>query len=74
MSNIYRTGLTQNKLETLHILIEIATAIASTRQKVASDMVSIWKVHKFLIDEMFSVVHFMSNLDIRRDLREGVFG
>ncbi|PMD19023.1 hypothetical protein NA56DRAFT_647476 [Hyaloscypha hepaticicola] len=73
MPNISRMGPTQDKLDALHTLIEIATAIASTRQKVASDMVSVWKVHKFLIDEMFNVVHFMSNLDIRRVISEKAF-
>jgi len=73
MQNIYRNAPTQDKLDALHTLIEIATAIAYTPQKVASDMVSFLEIHKFLIDKMFSVITYMSNLDIKRVISEKAF-
>jgi hypothetical protein len=73
MPNIYNNAPTQVKLDALHTLIEIATAIAYTPQKVASDMVSFCEVHKFLIEKMFSVIKYMSNLDIKRVISEKAF-
>jgi hypothetical protein len=73
MQNIYRNAPTQDKLDALHTLIEIATAIAYTPQKVASDMVSFYKVHKVLVNKMFSVIEYMSNLDIKRVISEKAF-
>jgi hypothetical protein len=73
MPNVYMRAPTQDKLDALHTLIEMATAIAYTPQKVASDMVSFYRVHKFLIDKMFSVITYMSNLDIKRVISEKAF-
>jgi hypothetical protein len=73
MQNIYRNAPTQDKLDALHTLIEMATAIAYTPQKVASDMVSFFEIHKFLIDKVFSVITYMSNVDIKRVISEKAF-
>lgn len=66
MPSVRQNSPTQSKLNALHALIEIATAITYAPKSEVLDAVRSSRVPKFLMDEMFKVIDVMSDLDIKR--------
>jgi hypothetical protein len=71
--HIFERCSTQHKLNALHALIEIASAIAYAPQSKASDLVRTGKVPPYLINEMFKITDLMSDIDIKRVISEKAF-
>ncbi|PMD35954.1 hypothetical protein L207DRAFT_569355 [Hyaloscypha variabilis F] len=70
---VFSRAPTQYKLNALHALIEIASAIAYAPQSTASDLVRTGRVPAFLIDEMYKVTELMSEVDVKRVIAEKAF-
>jgi hypothetical protein len=73
MPNVFLQAPTQSKLNALHALIEIATATAYAPQIVASNLVRMGRGPRFLIDKMFKVTEYMSDVDMKRVISEKAF-
>lgn len=70
---VFPGSATQRKLDALHALIEMATAIAYAPKSVASEFVRTGRVPAVLISGIFKIVELMSDLDIKRVISEKAF-
>jgi hypothetical protein len=70
MSRVTKYSCTNSKINALHALIEMSTAIAYAPRSEASDAIRSGNIPAFLVNEMWKVANMMSGLDIKRLFKE----